>query len=273
MFKKMSALILDPDQDVLNNPSATYDLFIVVLTLFSLAVVVVLLVVPITPATSAILMRVDFALTLLFLADVGVILWRRRNRTAYLIRRMGWLDILGCVPAIPGMPLTALFRFARLARLARVVNDLRSRERGQVLAEAREVPARTVLLSTIAIGIMLVTVASLFVLRLEKEAPGASIRTGADAIWWALVTITTVGYGDYVPVTFLGRVLALVLMTFGIGIFAVLTSYAGTRLVGLSHDQQALVKLVREENAAIRAELAEVKALLEQSEAVEKGEA
>jgi voltage-gated potassium channel len=111
---------------------------------------------------------------------------------------------------------------------------------------------------------MLVTVASLIILRFERGAAGANITSGADAFWWAVVTITTVGYGDYVPVTFFGRILAMVLMTFGIGIFAVLTSFVASRLVALQDDQEDIVATVREENAAIRAELAEIKELLEQ---------
>jgi voltage-gated potassium channel len=53
----------------------------------------------------------------------------------------------------------------------------------------------------------------------------ANISTGGDAFWWAFVTITTVGYGDRYPTTGLGRIMAMVLMTVGVGVFGVLTSY------------------------------------------------
>ena len=86
----------------------------------------------------------------------------------------------------------------------------------------------------------------------------------SDALSWAMVTITSVGYGDYVPVTFWGRVLAMVLMIFGIGIFAVLTGFAAAKVVKLQKGPEDIIVIVQEENAAIRAELAALKELLNQ---------
>jgi voltage-gated potassium channel len=163
---------------------------------------------------------------------------------------------------VPGLPWTALFRLARLNRLIRIVKHLQGKDRDAVLADAREAPARTVLLTTILTAILLMTIVSLFILRFERGAPGAEIKTGADAFWWAFVTMTTVGYGDYVPVTLPGRLMAIVLMTFGIGIFAVLTSFVASELVIRQDDQEDIIALVKEENAMIKAELDEIKELL-----------
>lgn len=79
---------------------------------------------------------------------------------------------------------------------------------------------------------------SLAVLSAERGAPGATIVSFGDAIWWACVTMTTVGYGDYVPVTILGRTLAVILMFGGVAIVGVATativSYLNDR-IGRSH--------------------------------------
>lgn len=62
-----------------------------------------------------------------------------------------------------------------------------------------------------------------FVWRLEHNAPGANIRSYGESLWWAVVTITTVGYGDYVPVTVGGRLVAVIMLFNGIAGIAVLS--------------------------------------------------
>lgn len=59
---------------------------------------------------------------------------------------------------------------------------------------------------------------------MEHEHPGANITNLGDALWWAVVTISSVGYGDYYPVTTVGRLIATFVMFSGIGIFILLVS-------------------------------------------------
>lgn len=64
---------------------------------------------------------------------------------------------------------------------------------------------------------------SLAMLDAERDAPGANITTWGDALWWAATTVTTVGYGDRYPVTFEGRIVAVLLMVVGIGVVGTVT--------------------------------------------------
>lgn len=255
---------IEPKQNhgVVHRHSTSYNLFILVLTLFSLMVVAGLIIGRASIIADDVLLRIDLILCMFFLIDFFVSLRRAPNRASYLLEKWGWLDLLGAIPAVPGLPWTALLRLARLNRMLRIVQHLRGKDRGEVIEEARQTPAKTALLTMTVVAMMLMTAASLLVLRFEQAAPGANIKTGSDAFWWAAVTMTTVGYGDYVPVTFAGRITAMVLMTFGIGVVAVLTSFMASSLVGRQDDQEDIAAIVRQENALIRTELAEIKELL-----------
>lgn len=70
---------------------------------------------------------------------------------------------------------------------------------------------------------ILVLTCSLGVFEAEHRAPGANITQYGDALWWAFVTITTIGYGDYYPVTFEGRAIAVLLMLSGLALVSVIT--------------------------------------------------
>ena len=66
---------------------------------------------------------------------------------------------------------------------------------------------------------------SMLVSFFEQQDPNANIKTGGDAVWWAFVSITTVGYGDQFPVTQGGRTMAVFVLATGVGLFGVLSGY------------------------------------------------
>ncbi|MBC7291449.1 MAG: potassium channel family protein [Actinotalea sp.] len=71
---------------------------------------------------------------------------------------------------------------------------------------------------------LLIAIGALAILDVERDAEGATITTFGDALWWAMVTVTTVGYGDHYPVTGLGRAVAAALMVVGISVLGVVTA-------------------------------------------------
>jgi voltage-gated potassium channel len=79
--------------------------------------------------------------------------------------------------------------------------------------------------------LLMVYAASLTVLDAERSAPGAHITNFGDAVWWACTTITTVGYGDYEPITPLGRLIAVLLMVGGIALIGMVTATVATWIV------------------------------------------
>jgi voltage-gated potassium channel len=79
--------------------------------------------------------------------------------------------------------------------------------------------------------VLMVYAASLTVLDAERSAPGARITNFGDAVWWACTTITTVGYGDYEPITPLGRLIAVLLMVGGIALIGMVTATVATWII------------------------------------------
>ncbi|WP_349867005.1 potassium channel family protein [Leifsonia sp. WHRI 6310E] len=111
--------------------------------------------------------------------------------------------------------------------------------RGDTAAHLR----RRVLVIAGSAVVMFIYTISLAVFRTERYAPGANIHSFGDALWWACVTMATVGYGDYYPVTVTGRILAVVLMIGGIAIVgtasATIVSYLNERTQHIRHQPPA----------------------------------
>jgi voltage-gated potassium channel len=105
----------------------------------------------------------------------------------------------------------------RAFRIFRVVIAI-----GFLTRAARSLQGRINIYLGLVLPILIFT-CSLGVYEAEHMAPGANITNYGDAIWWAFVTITTIGYGDYFPITFEGRVIAVLLMLSGLALVSVIT--------------------------------------------------
>jgi voltage-gated potassium channel Kch len=250
---------------------STYDLVIGILALFSLIILVLLIFVPLSPSTADVLNVLENLLCLVFLFDFFRSLFRAQQKWNYFFRGGGWLDLLGSLP----FSKFAIFRVARLFRIIRIMRTLRARDYRKILTRRL---AQSTLLFTLVVALLLIVVISGIVLYAEKGAPHANILTYGEAVWWALVTITTVGYGDYYPVTALGRSMAVILMFFGLGIIGVLSSYLASTFISLERSRREAGKDNDEANekdeddstsrdaelAAIKEELAALRKLFEE---------
>ena len=210
--------------------SNSYNIFILVLTIFSL-VIMVLLLLPLDPQTIQLLTIYDNAVCVIFLIDFTVNITRSRPKRAYFIDRRGWLDLLGSVPSLGVFRFTALLRLARLSRLARIGRLLGGQNRKLLIEDIVQNRGSYATFITILAAGMVLTVASVVVLQFESRSPDANITTGGDAIWWGIVTLTTVGYGDFFPVTTLGRMTGMFVMFAGVGIIGALASILASILV------------------------------------------
>jgi voltage-gated potassium channel len=184
-----------------------------------------------------------------FLADYVLRLVLAEHRWQFV--RRNWVDGVAVL-----LPLLRPLRIINLVRVARVLDRrLTSSLHGRVAAYVTLTAS------------LVVFMASLAVYDAERGAPDASITHYGDAVWWALTTITTVGYGDEYPVTGQGRLVAVLLMVGGIALLGVVTAAVASWFVGRvteaaqaqdDADDAALraeVRSLAEEVRALRAEL------------------
>jgi voltage-gated potassium channel len=265
---------------VLRQHGNSYNIFILVLTLFSLAIMVLLLL-PVTQAERDLLTLYDNVICGVFLIDFAYNLAGAKPRRGYFIGQRGWLDLLGSLPSLEIVQIGALLRLARLSRLARITRLLRGQAGRDLVKDVLANRSQYATFITILLAGMVLSVASILVLEVESRAPDGNIRTSGDAIWWGIVTITTVGYGDRYPVTLIGRIVAVFVMFAGIGIIGALASILASMLVApVAPDEPApdagqdaasppgsTTGSVAEELAGLRAEIAELRATFAASRA------
>jgi hypothetical protein len=218
--------------------STGYEMFIGLLTVLSLGLMVWMVIVR-NPEVQGILVIVDTLFCVVFLFDFARSLILAPDKRAYMLPQ-GVFDLLGSLPAI-GPTEIGLLRLFRLARLARIQRLVRGRGAGALTREFFSNRQETAVYLIVILVILVLLFGSVFVVYAESGAPDANIQSASDAIWWAWVTITTVGYGDRYPVTQAGRLVGMLTMAVGIGIFGVVSSYLASYFLSgkKKEDQEA----------------------------------
>jgi voltage-gated potassium channel len=269
-----------PEKDAPNSASraeisVTYELFSIIVTVNALAVTAAFYLLPVPLQVKQVLYILDSLNAFILLVDFCYRFYCAPSRSRYFVTH-GWLDLIGGLPGVPAL------RLARVPTLTSRLRWLRRETPQEVRQDARKRLASSTLLSTIIVVLLVVTIGSILVVLVEKDAPNGNIVTGGDAVWWSVVTVSTVGYGDRYPTTPAGRLIGVAMMVVGVSMFTVLTSFIATNLVSRRHSAEQkgetdalrdeIVRLFaeqqrseQEEASALRAELAELRRLIAQA--------
>ncbi|MBG84734.1 MAG: hypothetical protein CMJ40_09330 [Phycisphaerae bacterium] len=188
-----------------------YDLFLIVVAVVAIVVIIWQLFLVQNPEIAKLLHVTDFVICIIFFIDYIRQIVAASNKWRYIFT-WGIFDLISSIPAVG--PLRAL-KIVRIIRIIRVIRSLRIIS--QTLIRDKLASAVSMLA---LIGSMTILLCCIGVLHYESSAPGATIKTAQDVTWWAVVTTSTVGYGDMYPITAEGRVMAVVIMCVGIGLFA-----------------------------------------------------
>ncbi|MFB1297319.1 potassium channel family protein [Mycobacterium sp. pW049] len=165
------------------------------------------------PHVDSVLEWVNTALYLAFLGDYVMRLTLADHRGRWFVRHLPDLAIV-------------VLPFLRPLRLLRLVVLITAMHRA-----AGDAIRGRVAMYTVGGSVLLIYVASLAVLDAEREQPGSAITSFGKALWWAITTVTTVGYGDLAPVTTTGRVVAALLMIGGISLLGIVTATLASWIV------------------------------------------
>ena len=212
-----------------------YELFVAAVSVLSLVNLVLMYVVS-DESLDTVLLVMNVLLTAILFVDFVYRLATAPSRSGYFFRQYGWADLLSSLP----FPQVKVFRIFRLVRVSQLMRARGGRLIGRGLLRNR---AGSALLSLLLMGILVLEFGSLWMLALEQSAPGANITTASDSIWYVVVTISTVGYGDQYPVTNEGRMLGSGIIVIGVGIFGTFTGYLANLFLApkrpLSHRAEA----------------------------------
>jgi voltage-gated potassium channel len=229
--------------------SPGYLLYVLALSVLALGLLAASLLLHPDPGTAAILQWADTGICVLFFADFVLTLVRARDPVRYLVT-WGWLDLASSIPMLP------LLRLGRVARIVRVIRVFRALRSVRVLATfILQHRAQSTVGAAGLVALLMLVFGSIAILQFE-QGPEANIHGPQDALWWSVVTLTTVGYGDRYPVTPEGRVVAAILMIAGVGLFGTLSGFVASWFLSPGEEAQ------ESELAALRRELRELRELV-----------
>jgi voltage-gated potassium channel len=215
-----------------------FDVALILAILLSVGAVVLESVGSLRATHGPLLRALEWGFTILFTVEYLLRLWCVSRAWGYARSFFGIIDLLAVIPTylavlLPGGQVLAVVRILRVLRVFRIL------KLGQYVGEARLLGA-ALRASRVKITVFLFTVLTLVVILgslmylIEGRQPDSGFSSIPVAMYWAVVTLTTVGYGDVAPVTALGQTLATVIMIMGYGIIAVPTGIVSVELAHAS---------------------------------------
>jgi voltage-gated potassium channel len=173
---------------------------------------------------------IDTGICFIFLIDFIIEFYHAESKLKFL--KWGWIDLVSCIPTIGILRVGRLFRLVKLLRILRAFRStkilvkyiFRSKIKGTMTAVS-------------IITVLIIIFSSISILMVETT-PESNIKTADDAMWWTFETITTVGYGDKYPVTGEGRLIGVVVMVSGVGLFGTYTAYIASLFLDVAKKEE-----------------------------------
>lgn len=221
-----------------------FDLSLIIAIMISLSILILESIPEVDQVWGSWLRYGEYAFTTLFTLEYLLRLYCSPKPSAYAKSFFGVVDLLAILPTyiaffFPGASFMGVIRLLRVLRIFRILKLVRYLQDSNILLRSLMMAKRKIFIFFSAVAI-LVTIfgALIFVI----EGPEHGFNSIPESIYWAIVTITTVGYGDLVPKTALGQGIAAMTMLLGYSILAVPTGIITAELNNEMHSHRQLVK-------------------------------
>jgi voltage-gated potassium channel len=214
------------------NKLGLLNLLVIVLSIYVLMALALDTFFKLQPEVSKLLSLIDDAICIFFLYEFCVRFYRAENKLKFM--QWGWIDLVSSIPTLEFFRPGRAFRLFRLLRILRAFRSLK-----HLTHHVFERRVQGAFTTVAIIAVLMVIFSSIAILQVEDD-PNSNIKTAEDALWWSYVTITTVGYGDKYPVTTEGRIIAVFLMTTGVGLFGTFTGYVASWFVEERKEEQEI---------------------------------
>lgn len=192
------------------------------------------------PWIKTVVFVLEFIFTIFFTAEYILRIYCSPNPRKYMLSFFGIIDLLATLPMylgffIPNAQYAIIIRSLRLIRVFRVLKLFNFLTEGNVLLRSLAASAKKIFVFFLFVVLLVVCLGTLMFM-VEGSQPGSAFNNVPNSIYWAVVTLTTVGYGDITPVTGLGRFLSVIIMLLGYTILAVPTGILSASMIQTMHD-------------------------------------
>lgn len=204
-----------------SRPGRAFDITILVLIVYSVITLSIETLPNLSEQTSAFLRFSEFTVTLIFTIEYILRITTSENKFRYLFSFYGLIDLIAILPFylslgidLRGVRVFRLFRVFRLLKLTRYTRAIATFRKALNIAKEEVVLflfATSLLLYLSAVGIYY----------FENSVQPDQFKSIFHSLWWAVATLTTVGYGDVYPITVGGKVFTFIILMIGLGIVAV----------------------------------------------------
>jgi voltage-gated potassium channel len=242
--KKLTGSLKDKTYEIIfeadTREGRLFNVVLLVCIIISIITIILESVQPIRERFGTALKVLEWLITLLFTMEYVARIWSVKDKRKYIFSFMGIIDLLSVLPTYIALVFTGaqsfmVVRSLRLLRIFRIFKLSRYVGEGQYLMRALKASQHKIIVFLLTVMTSVIIAGTIMYM---IEGPEHGFKDIPTSIYWAIVTMTTVGYGDIAPQTSLGQAIASLIMILGYGIIAVPTGIVSSEMISMKKDER-----------------------------------